>query len=84
VPPLGPERLGRPLVPPLLELPLSAPVKGQAAQPGHDHDAGGTGAVADTAGGATDGTTRGTALVAAGVPTSLEDEADPFGPDAEH
>jgi len=85
VPPLGPQRPDGPLTPPPpLELPPPAPVESQAAQPEHDHDAGGTGDVAAAAETATDGATRDVALVAAGVPTSLEDEADPFGPDVEH
>jgi len=45
-------------------------------QPEHNHDADGTGDVA--------GATWGTALVAAGISTSVEDEADPFGRDIEH
>ncbi len=77
------ERLDDPLTPPL-ELPAPAPVESQAAQPEHDHAAGGTGDIADAAETPTDGATRGVTLVAAGVPTSLEDEADPFGPDVEH
>jgi len=85
VPPLGPERLDGPLTPPSpLELPPPAPVESQAAQPEHDHDAGGTDDVADAADTSTGDATRGTVLVAAGVPTSLEDEADPFGSDVEH
>ncbi len=85
VAPLGPDRPDGPLTPPPpLELPAPTPVESQAAQPEHDHTAGGTGNVADAADTATDGATRGTALVAVGVPTSLEDEADPFGPDVEH
>jgi len=71
--------------PPPLELPPPAPVESQAAQPEHDHDAdGGTGAVADAADTSTDRATQGTALVAVGVPTSLKDEADPFGQDVDH
>jgi type IV secretion system protein VirD4 len=85
VPPLGPERADGLLTPPPpLELPPPAPVESQAAQPEHDHDAGGTGNVADAADTATGDTTRGTGLVVVGVPASLEDEADPFGPDVEH
>jgi len=85
VAPLGPDRPDGPLAPPPpLKLPVPAPVEGQAAQPEHDHTAGTKGDVADAASTATDGTTRGTVLVAAGVPTSLEDEADPFGSDVEH
>jgi len=84
VPPLGPQRPDGPLTPPPLELPPPAPVESQAAQPEHDHAAGGAGDVADAAETATDGATRDVALVAAGVPTSLEDEADPFGLDVEH
>ncbi len=79
------ERPDDPLTPPPpLELPVPAPVESQAAQPEHDHDAGGTGDIAATAETATDGATRDVALVAAGVATSWEDEADPFGPDVEH
>jgi len=85
VPPLGPERPDGPLTPPPpLELPPPAPVEAQAAQPEHDHAADGTGNIADAASTSTDGVTRGTALVAVGVATSLEDEADPFDPDVEH
>jgi len=85
VPPLGPERPDGPLTPPPpLELPPPTPIESQAAQPEYDHAADGTGDVADTAGTSTDGATRGTVLVAVGVPTSLEDEADPFGSDVEH
>jgi len=85
VPPLGPDRPDGPLTPPPpLELPAPAPVESQAAQPEHEHAADGKGDIADAAETATDGVTRGTALVAAGAPTSLEDEADPFGPDVEH
>jgi len=85
VPPLGPVRSDGPLAPPPpLELPPPAPVESQAAQPEHDHAAGGTSDGTDTADTATGGATRGTALVAAGVPASLEDEANPFGSDVEH
>jgi len=85
VPPLGPVRSDGPLTPPPpLELPPPAPVEAQAAQPEHDHAADGTGNIADAASTSTDGVTRGTALVAVGVATSLEDEADPFGSDVEH
>ncbi len=85
MPPLGPERPDGPLTPPPpLELPPPAPVEAQAAQPEHDHAADGTGNIADAASTSTDGVTRGTALVAVGVATSLEDEADPFDPDVEH
>jgi len=85
VPPLGPERPDGPLAPPPpLEVPPPTPVESQAAQPEHDHAAGGTGAVAAAADTATDGATLDVALVAAGVPTSLEDKADPFGSDVEH
>jgi len=85
VPPLGPERPDGPLTPPPpLELPPPTPVEGQAAQPEHEHAVDGKGYVADAAETATDGATRDVALVAAGVPTSLEDEADPFGPDVDH
>ena len=82
VPPLGPQRPDGPLTPPPLELTAPAPVEGQTAQPEHDHDADGTGT--DAADTSTDGATWDVALVAAGVPTSLEDEADPFGLDVEH
>jgi len=85
VAPLGPERPDGPLAPPPpLELPLPAPVESQAAQPEHDHAAGGTEDVANATSTSTDGATRDVALVAAGVPTSLKDETDPFGPDVEH
>ena len=85
VPPLGPERPDGPLTPPSpLELPPPAPVEGQTAQPEHDHAAGGMGDVANAAVTPMVGATRGTALVAVGVPTSLEDEVDPFGSDVEH
>jgi len=60
------------------------PGRGSGGQPEHDHAAGGTGDIADAAETPTDGATRDVALVAAGVPTSLEDEADPFGSDVEH
>jgi len=84
VAPLGPERPDGPLTPPPpLELPASAPVESQAAQPEHDHDANGAGGVANAADTATGGATRGTALIAVGVPASLEDKADPFGSDVE-
>jgi len=84
VPPLGPERPDGPLTPPPpLELPAPTPVEGQAAQPEHDHDTNGAGGVPDAADTATGGATRGTALVAVGVPASLEGKADPFGSDVE-
>jgi len=67
-----------------LELPSPAPVESQAAQPEHDHNACGTGDVADAAATSTDGEMGGAALVAAEVPTSLEDGSEPFGPDVEH
>jgi len=85
---LGPERPDGPLTPPPLpvELPPPAPVEGQVVQPEHDHTAAGEGkaavaAVPDTA---TGGATRGTTRVAAGVPASVENEADPFGSAVEH
>ncbi len=85
MPPLDPERPDGPLTPPPpLELPPPVPVDGQATQPEHDHNADGTGNGTDAADTATNGATRDVALVAAGVPTSLEDEADPFGLDVEH
>ncbi len=85
MPPLGPVRSDGPLAPPPpLELPPPAPVESQAAQPEHDHAAGGTSDGADTADTATGDTTRGKTLVVVGVPTSLEDGADPFGSDVEH
>jgi len=78
-PPLAPDQDGGHLTPPPLELPASAPVEAQAAQPEHEHvggdPAGDTGTVS-VAGDASGEEPAVTASWYGGIPTSVGPDVD--------